>query len=236
MTEESATARLPAGFDHIDAWIFDLDNTLYPARHNLFAQIDKRMGEFIADLLGIDEAEAKRLQKEYFRRHGTTLRGLMLEHGLNPDTFLEYVHEIDLSPIPPDARLGRALARLPGRKVIFTNGTVAHAERVTGHLGISMHFEAIFDIAASDYLPKPDRRPYEKLLRLHGIAAERALMAEDIARNLVPAAALGMTTALVRNPADWAREGGDGGHVHHVVEDLSAWLAALTGIADAAAD
>jgi len=232
MTDRPAPARSPEGFDHIDVWVFDLDNTLYPARHNLFAQIDKRMGEFIADLLGIDEPAAKLLQKDYFRRHGTTLRGLMLEHDIEPTAFLDYVHQIDLSPIPPDARLGRALARLPGRKVIFTNGTVAHAERVTGHLGISVHFEAIFDIAASDYLPKPDRRPYVKLLQQHDIAPERALMVEDIARNLVPAAALGMTTALVMNPADWAREGGDGDHVHHVVDDLSAWLAELTGTTD----
>ena len=105
------------GFDHIDVWVFDLDNTLYPARHNLFAQIDKRMGEFIAELLEIDEPAAKLVQKDYFHRHGTTLRGLMVEHGLAPEAFLEYVHEIDLSPIPPDARLARALEHLPGRKV-----------------------------------------------------------------------------------------------------------------------
>jgi putative hydrolase of the HAD superfamily len=231
MNEQPRPARPARGFEHVEAWIFDLDNTLYPARHNLFAQIDKRMGEFIAALLGIDEAAAKLLQKEYFRRHGTTLRGLMIEHGIEPDSFLDYVHRIDLSVVPADARLQRALKRLPGRKLIFTNGTVAHAERVTAHLGIAAHFEAVFDIAASDYLPKPDRRPYEKLLKQHAIRPERALMVEDIARNLEPAAALGMTTALVTNPERWARDGHDGAHVHHLVDDLSAWLAGLAGIA-----
>lgn len=215
------------GFGHVEVWIFDLDNTLYPARHNLFAQIDQRMGEFVSRLLGLELAEAKRLQKEYYHRHGTTLRGLMLEHEVSPAEFLDYVHEIDLTVIPPDVRLDRALERLAGRKVIFTNGSRAHAERVTSRIGIRRHFEAIFDIADSDYLPKPDRRPYEKLLARHAIRPERACMVEDIARNLEPAAALGMTTALVPNPNQWAKAGHDGEHVHHRIDDLTDWLSAI---------
>jgi len=229
MGKATSPAKAPPrdGFDHVEVWVFDLDNTLYPARHNLFAQIDRRMGEFIADFLGIEVTEAKRLQKDYYYRHGTTLRGLMLEHKLAPAAFLDYVHEIDLSPIPKDLQLERALARLPGRKVIFTNASRGHAERVTRHLGIDRHFEAIFDIADADYLPKPEARAYRMLVDRHAIAPERALMVEDIARNLEPAAALGMTTALVPNPHHWAKAGHDGAHIHHLVDDLADWLTAI---------
>ncbi len=222
--------------DHVEVWLFDLDNTLYSPRHNLFAQIDRRMGEFIAGFLSIEVAEAKLLQKDYFRRHGTTLRGLMNEHAMVPDEFLDYVHDIDLSPIPPDARLHEALSRLQGRKLIFTNATREHAERVTRHLGIDQFFEDIFDIVDSDYLPKPERRPYDKLLARYGIEPERAAMVEDIARNLEPAAALGMTTALVPNPAHWATAGADRTHVHHVVDDLADWLLAVVEEASARRD
>ena len=214
-------------FDHVEVWIFDLDNTLYSHEHNLFAQIDKRMGEFISNYLAIDVAAARRLQKDYFHRHGTTLRGLMVEHGMRPDDYLDYVHEIDLSAIPPNARLDDALGRLSGRKIIFTNANRPHAERVTERLGIRHHFDVIFDVVDSDYLPKPDRRPYEKLLSLHNIAPERALMVEDIARNLEPAAELGMITALVPNPNHWSRQGADCDHVHHVIDDLTDWLSTV---------
>jgi putative hydrolase of the HAD superfamily len=213
--------------DHVEVWIFDLDNTVYSPRHNLFAQIDRRMGEFIADMLSIEVAEAKRLQKNHFRHHGTTLRGLMNEYDMAPDAFLDYVHDIDLTPIPPDEPLRQALSRLQGRKLIFTNATRAHAERVTRHLEIRNFFEDIFDIVDSDYLPKPDRRPYEKLLERYDVRPERAAMVEDIARNLEPAAALGMTTALVPNPNQWAKVGAEGAHVHHVIDDLADWLLAV---------
>ena len=213
--------------DHVEYWIFDLDNTLYSARHNLFAQIDQRMGEFIADFLDLDPVAAKRVQKSFFHQHGTTLRGMMLEHAMAPEPFLDYVHEIDLSVIPPDSRLDAALESLPGRKFIFTNASSGHADRVTRRLGIRRHFEDLFDIVDCDYLPKPTRAPYEKLLSRHGMEARRAAMFEDIPRNLEPAAALGMTTVLVPNPSAWARDGSDGGHIHHVVEDLGEWLAAV---------
>jgi len=213
----------------VDVWVFDLDNTLYPARCNLFAQVSQRMGRFIADFLAVELEEARVVQKDFFHRHGTTLRGLMIEHGMDPAPFLDYVHDIDLSPIPRDARLDQALAALPGRKVIFTNGTTAHARRITDHLGVSHHFEAVYDIAEAGYVPKPEPGPYQHMVERHDIAPERAVMIEDIARNLVPAAEMGMTTVWIRGDSDWARHGHQGSHVHHAADDLVDWLVELTG-------
>lgn len=216
----------PAELDHLDVWIFDLDNTLYPARCNLFAQIDQRMGEFIADLLDLDFTAARHLQKSHYRQHGTTLRGLMIEHGIDPHGFLDYVHDIDYSPVPASPDLDAALERLPGRKFVFTNGTVAHAERTMEQLGIGGHFEAIFDIVASDFVPKPNAEPYRAFIDRHDIRPEGAAFFEDIAKNLLAPHALGMTTVWVPGGGDWAADGADGAHVHHVVEDLAGWLAA----------
>jgi putative hydrolase of the HAD superfamily len=212
----------------VEVWIFDLDNTLYPAHCDLFAQVSQRMGEYISDYLGIEFADARLLQKDYFHRHGTTLRGLMVEHEMDPAPFLDYVHDIDLSPVPVDGRLDRALAALPGRKVIFTNGSVGHATRITSHLNIEHHFELVFDIVASDYLPKPNPDPYRKLVEAHGIRPEAAVMVEDIAKNLAPAADMGMTTVWVPGHDEWSRDGGDADHVHHVVDDLADWLTGLS--------
>jgi putative hydrolase of the HAD superfamily len=214
-----------AALSGIDTWVFDLDNTLYPASCNLFDQIHRRMGEFIAALLQVDLAEAKLLQKQYFREHGTTLRGLMTVHGIDPRAFLDHVHEIDLSPVPPDVALQAALASLPGRKLVFTNGSVRHAENVLGHLGIEGHFSGILDVEGCNLVPKPDPAGYAELVRRFGIVPARAAMVEDMAKNLVPAAALGMTTVWLRGTIDWAVEGAEGDHVHHVVDALAPWLA-----------
>jgi putative hydrolase of the HAD superfamily len=211
----------------IDTWIFDLDNTLYPASCNLFDQIHQRMGEFIVELLGVELAEAKRLQKNYFREHGTTLRGLMTVHGVDPRRFLDHVHRIDLSPIPADPALAAALAALPGRKYVFTNGSVRHAENILGHLGIAELFSGIFDVEACNYVPKPDPAGYDAFVRRFVVVPRRAAMIEDMAKNLVPAAALGMTTVWLRGTIDWAREGAEGDHIHHVVDELAPWLAAV---------
>jgi putative hydrolase of the HAD superfamily len=213
--------------DHVDVWIFDLDNTLYHARHNLFDQVDRRIGLFIEDLLGVDSAEARRVQKAYFRAHGTTLRGLMERHAIDPDVFLDFVHAIDYSPIPRSDGLERALDALPGRKLIFTNGTVEHALRVCERLGVWHHFEAVFDIVASDYVPKPRPEPYARLVARYDFDPRRAALFEDIARNLEPAHALGMTTVWVRTDSAWGGEGADGAHVHHATDDLAAWLEVL---------
>lgn len=232
-TSTATDARHP--LHRIETWIFDLDNTLYPAACNLFAQVDRRIGEFIALRFGLSYEEARREQKRYFRDYGTTLRGLMVEHDVDPTEYLDYVHAIDVTPVPPSPALDRALAALPGRKVIYTNGSAGHAANVLNRLGIARHFEVVYDIVAADYIPKPDPRPYRALVARHGIAPATACMVEDIARNLVPAAALGMTTVWVRSDADWARPEHGGvagsGHIHHVVDDLVAWLTELTAAA-----
>ena len=214
------------GFAHSESWVFDLDNTLYPAACNLFAQVDVKIGEFVAELLKIDRDEAVRIQKEYFLTYGTSLRGLMLHHKVNPDDFLDFVHQIDVTLIPPCPALDVALAKLPGRKIIFTNGSHKHAENVINRLGISGRFEAIFDIKAADFVPKPDPFTYEMMVRRHWIDPRRAVMVEDLPKNLLPAHRMGMTTVLVRTHEEWAQAGADGEHVHHVTDDLVAWLEA----------
>lgn len=211
-------------FAPIETWVFDLDNTLYPASCDLFAEIDIRMRLFVAAFLRVGEDEAHRIQKDYFHRYGTTLRGLMTCHGVDPHAFLADVHSIDLGAIAPDPALDRVLARLPGRKLIFTNATRAHADRVIGRLGIARHFEAVFDIEDAGFVPKPDPAVYASLIARFGLEPRRTAMIDDIAWNLVPAADLGMTTVWIRNESPWSRPGFDASRVHHVVEDLAAWL------------
>ena len=212
--------------DEIETWIFDLDNTLYPASCRLFDQIHARMTSFIAERFDLSPEAALALQKTYFREHGTTLRGLMTVNRIDPNDFLGYVHEIDLACVPPDPVLVDALIALPGRKIVHTNGSVRHAERLLDHLGIAGLFCASFDIAAAGYEPKPALAGYQELQRRHAVTPGTALMVEDMAKNLVPAAALGMTTAWVRNPVDWAAAGSEGGHIHHVIDDLAGFLSA----------
>ena len=211
-----------------ETWIFDLDNTLYPASCNLFAQVDKHIGEFIARLLDVDADEAHRIQKQYFRDYGTSLRGLMIHHEVDPRRFLEFVHAVDVTPVQPSPALEQALGRLPGRKIVFTNGSEKHAENVMARLGISHRFDAVFDIVAADYFPKPEPFVYDLLVRRHWIDPRSAVMVEDIAKNLLPAHEMGMATVLVRHAADWAQDGADAAHVHHTTEDLVAWLGEVT--------
>ena len=215
-----------------ETWVFDLDNTLYPASSRLFDQVDWRMTHFIAEYLDVDPVAARKVQKTYFREHGTTMRGLMDRHGLDPKIFLDFVHDIDLSPISPCPVLAQSLDRLPGRKIIFTNGSVGHADRITRHLGIHHHFEGVFDIVQSDYVPKPAAAVYQRFIEIFDVDPATTVMVEDMAKNLVPAAALGMTTVWVRTDTTWGGEGADDGHIDHVIDDLSAWLGSLTGGAD----
>jgi putative hydrolase of the HAD superfamily len=212
----------------IETWIFDLDNTLYPASCRLFDQIHDRMQRFIAERLRLSPEAALAVQKTYFREHGTTMRGLMTVDQVDPREFLAYVHQVDLSVVPADPALAAALAALPGRKFVHTNGSVRHAERLLDHLDIAGSFCGIVDIADAGFEPKPALAGYRELLRRHDVAAARALMVEDMAKNLVPAAALGMTTAWVRGTVDWAVAGAEGGHIHYVVDDLASFLAAVT--------
>ena len=170
----------PPDFTAIDVWVFDLDNTLYSPSCNLFAQIDVKMRAFIGDLLKVDPDEAYRLQKEYYRDHGTTLSGLMKLHGIAPERFLDFVHDIDVSVVPPNPALAAALERLPGRRLVFTNGTVAHAARVLNQIGIHDHVEEIFDIVHADFVPKPNVATFERFLRAHDVDPRRAAMFEDL--------------------------------------------------------
>ena len=205
-------------------WIFDLDNTLYPASSDLFSQIDRRMGHFLERRFGLDPTAAKKLQKSMFHRYGTTLRGLMIEHDVPPGEYLDFVHDIDLSPIARNRRLEQALGRLPGQLYVFTNGTTAHAERVLERLGIGRRFTAIFDIAAADYVPKPAPEPYENLVARHRITPAASVMVEDMAVNLKPAREMGMTTVLVPGRKEWSPGQDQHEHVEHYAEDLTIWL------------
>jgi putative hydrolase of the HAD superfamily len=209
-----------------DVWLFDLDNTLYPARCNLFAQIDVRIGRYIADWLKVTPEEARVVQKQYWRDHGTSMRGMMSLHGVDPTHYLDYVHDIDYSPVEANPALEASLRALPGRKIIFTAGDVAHAERVMERLGVSQHFEAIFDIVAGDYWPKPHTQIYEKLVQKHDVDPMRAAFADDISVNLKPAADMGMRTVWIRTDESVKRAADtDLSHIHHQTDDLATWLA-----------
>ena len=213
------------------AWIFDLDNTLYPAECNLFAQVDQRMGDFISKYLEISFASARQIQKDYYQIYGTTLAGLMVRHGLEPKEFLDYVHDIDFSVLPQAPDLGAALDKLPGRKFIFTNGSKEYAEKVAAELGVLSHFDDVFDIAATGYVPKPDIAAYRRFLEAFGVAPAGAAMFEDLPQNLEAPHALGMATVLVNtryhnHPAYQVIDTWDASpdHVHHLTEDLAGFL------------
>jgi len=224
MTSDVPHLTDPGALGRAEAWVFDLDNTLYPVSSRLFDQIDARMKAFIADLLNMPPNEAHRLQKKYFREFGTTLSGLMRRHHVQPEEYLAFVHDIDLGVIAPDPVLTAALDRIDGRKIVFTNATEAHARRVLARLGIEDRFEAVFDIARADYVPKPEAAVYERLIEAYGLDAGRTVMIEDMARNLRPAAELGMTTVWVDTGSDWGAEDSEGEHIHHVTDDLAGWL------------
>jgi putative hydrolase of the HAD superfamily len=231
MAYTTRSERCPLGM--IETWIFDLDNTLYPASCRLFDQVQRRMTEYICDRLAVSPEAAGELRRAYFRCYGTTLRGLMTVDRIDPHEFLAFVHDIDLAGVPPDPALVAAMARLEGRKIVHTNGSVRHAERLLDHLGLSDAFCGIIDIAAADFDPKPALAGYRLLLQRHAVAPSSALMVEDIARNLAPAAELGMTTAWIRNGLDWASAEADGDYIHHVVDDLAGFLTAASAMRSA---
>jgi len=224
MTEPNTNGPSPDGLDHIDFWIFDLDNTLYRTTPEMLAQIDELMGSFIADFLGVDRVEARSIQKGYFRTHGLTLRGLMVEHGLDPQDYIEHLSQLDLNDVTPDPHLAETLAGLDGRKFVYTNAFTEHTRDVMERIGITDHFDGVFDISDADFVPKPAIDSYRRLCDLHGIDPARAAMVEDIPRNLEPAAELGMTTVWVRTDTDWAKGITETGHIDHVTDDLTTWL------------
>ncbi|WP_267433743.1 pyrimidine 5'-nucleotidase [Sphingomonas sp. GM_Shp_1] len=216
---------LPA-LAHIDAWIFDLDNTLYPASANLFEHIDRRMTAFVGDLLGLEPAEAFRVQKDYFHAHGTTLAGLMAEHDVDPAAFLAYVHDIEMDVLEADAPLAAAIAKLPGRKLVFTNGDKPYALKVLDRLGLGGHFEAVHDITAMGLVPKPQPSAYAGLCAAFDIDPTRAIFFEDMARNLIPAKAIGMTTVWVDNGSEQGPEAARD-HIDYTVHALTPWLTSI---------
>ena len=212
-----------ASLQHIDAWIFDLDNTLYPASIALFPLIDQRMTRFVAEHLNLPHDEAFRRQKQWFLDHGTTLSGMMVEHGVDPHAFLDFVHDIDMAALTPNERLASAIALLPGRKLVFTNGDEPYARKVLDRLGLGSTFEAIHDIHATAYQPKPHPSAYQGLCDAYAIDPTRALFAEDMARNLKPAKALGMTTLWVDNGSEQGHDA-DRSFIDYITDDIGQWL------------
>jgi putative hydrolase of the HAD superfamily len=220
---------MPPELRHIESWIFDLDNTLYPASADLFGLMDVRMGAFIEKLLGVDPAEARRLQKNWFHHHGTTLSGLMADHGVDPYKFLDYVHDIEMDTLAEDRRLVEAVARLPGRKLIFTNGDEPYARKVLAKLGLSDSFEAIHDIHACAYQPKPHPESYRSMCEALRVDPARALFVEDMARNLAPAKALGMRTVWINNGSEQAGTAAHPDFIDYEISDLGTWLHTILG-------
>lgn len=225
---------LKGAFADITEWVFDLDNTLYPRHCDLFAQIDWKMTDYVANLLTLPKAEARLLQKKLYRSHGTTLRGLMECYDVDPHHFLDVVHDIDYSPVEPNPALGELIAALPGRKHIFTNGDVPHARRTTDRLGISEHFDKVFDIIASDLVPKPAEQPYIKFLESHDVDPKRAAMFEDMPRNLDVPRKFGMRTVLItpaqgstHNAEAWEHAVDESASIDFSTDDLDGFLADL---------
>jgi putative hydrolase of the HAD superfamily len=216
-------------FAHIRDWIFDLDNCLYPASTGLFALIDERMTAYIQRLLDCDPAEARRVQKTHFHEHGTTLAGLMKEHEIDPHDFLVDVHDIPLDRVQCDERLGRLLPRLPGRRFVFTNGDAPYARRVLEAIGVYSHFNDMHDIHASELRPKPDPHGYALLCERFGINPKRALLVDDMAQNLGPAKALGMTTVWVDNGSERGSHAYDENVADYRITDVGEWLESILG-------
>ena len=210
----------------IDTWIFDLDNTLYSADSGIFQQVHKLMGKFIVEHLNVNINEAKNIQRKYYKKHGTTLRGLMDNHGIDPDSFLEEVHKLDYSIVSPNLKLAKNLENLNGKKFIFTNANKKHADIILDKLQITNLFEGIFDIKMANYIPKPEIQTYEKLIETYNINPNKTIMFDDIAKNLVPASKIGFTTVWIdvghENFSDDIASSKK--YLDHQTKDLSNWL------------
>lgn len=211
---------MSADLSHVDTWLFDLDNTLYPAESGFMGLIEGRMTDFVERFTGLPREDARALQKKYYLEHGTTLAGLMTYHGMEPAAFLEDVHDVALDGLVADTALHAAIAALPGRRLIFTNGSLGHAERVLGHLGLRELFSEVFAIETADYVPKPSLATFDKITKLHAIDPPKTAFFEDSEKNLEPAARLGMTTVLVGAHAAASTSE----HVHHRTNDLAGFL------------
>ena len=214
---------------HIDTWICDLDNTLYPASCNLFELIDQRMGAYIGQRFAVDAKEAWQIQKGYFASHGTTLAGLMADHRIDPHEFLNYVHDIGTDRLTPDPQMKAALMALPGRRLIFTNGDAPYAARVLAALDLADCFEAVFDIHDCEYRPKPAPEAYAAFCKSHDVDPARAIFLEDMARNLKPAKAIGMTTVWINNGSDQSNGAACASFIDYETDCASGWLHNVAG-------
>ncbi len=219
-------------FRHVKHWVFDLDNTLYRADSGVFARIDARMTEFIASFLKTGRDEARAVQKSLYREHGTTLNGMMKIYGIDPEPYLDFVHQIDLTDLKRDGALALAIARLPGRHHVFTNGCARHATRILARLGLTDLFDDIWDIRTIGFAPKPDALAYRRIVAHGGFAPGAAAMFDDIARNLVEAHAMGMTTVWLNTSAEWEKQGPEfpvasALHIDHEINDLVRFLGTL---------
>ena len=208
----------------IKFWIFDLDNTLYSGNTRVFEQVDKKMTEYISKKLKVDKEEAKKIQKKYFYEYNTTLNGMIKNHKINANEFLEFVHDINIDFLQKDLALAKEIEKLDGIKIIFTNGSRKHALNVTKKLGIDQLFDDIFDIVDCDFIPKPLVEPYKKLVKKHKIDPKLCVLVEDIARNLKPAYEMGMKTVWIENNEPWASKFSDSNFVNYKTDNLSEFL------------
>lgn len=209
-------------FSHVTQWVFDLDNTLYPPRARLFDQIEVKMTRFVMDALKVDQAQADRLRRHYWQLYGTTLAGLMREHQVDPGPYLTDVHDISLDHLEQDADLARHIGDLPGRRIVYTNGTAPYAERVLEARGLNGLFDAVYGVEHAGFRPKPERAAFEEVFAKDGIAPEKAAMFEDDPRNLAAPHEMGMRTVHV------AEDPVDADHIHHHTNDLTSFLKILT--------
>ena len=211
-------------FNSIKYWIFDLDNTLYSGKTKVFEQVDKRMSKYISNKLNISVEEAKKIQKNYFYEYNTTLNGMIKNHKIDPDEFLDFVHDINIDFLQKDTLLGEEIKKLDGKKIIFTNGSRKHAINVTKQIGIDRLFDGIFDIVDAEFIPKPSIEPYKKLVKKHKIDPKLCVLVEDIARNLKPAYEMGMKTVWIENDEPWASKFSDSNFVNYKTNNLSEFL------------
>lgn len=209
-------------FSHVAAWVFDLDNTLYPPRYRMFDQIEVKMTAWVMQALGVSAVEADRLRQHYWERYGTTLAGLMREHDIDPAPYLHDVHDIDFSGLPPDPELAAHIRALPGRRIVYTNGCAPYAHRVLDARGLSGLFDAVYGVEHAGFCPKPEHAAFEAVFAADGLNPVVAAMFEDDARNLLVPFAMGMRTVHI------APERAEAPHIHHHAEDLCGFLARLT--------
>ena len=205
-------------------WIFDLDNTLYSGKTKVFEQVDKKMSKYISEKLNITIEEARKIQKNYFHEYNTTLNGMIKNHKIDANEFLEFVHDIDIDFLKKDLELQKELLKLKGKKIIFTNGSRKHALNVTQKIGIDQCFDDIFDIVESNFIPKPSIEPYKKLVEKHKIDPKLCVFVEDIARNLKPAYEMGMKTVWIENEEPWAKKFSDSSFINYKTNNLSEFL------------